>query len=314
MSGGVAEGRVVAITGASSGIGRCTAVLFARQGWRVGLIARGAVGLAAAQAEIVAAGGMAAVSVADVRDGAAVEQAAAAIEASLGPIDVWINCAGNGVYGRFIDVPAEEFDCVTDVTYRGTVNGTRVALRCMLKRDRGVVINVCSAIAYHGMPLLTSYSGAKAAVRGFTDGVRAELRHDGSRVHVTIVFPPAVNTPFFSHAVTHMAKPPRPAKPVYQPDIVAAAIFRAARARKREVRVGAITSLFELGNKLVPGLVDRAIGRLGYEGQETDNPEAARLREPNLFAATETAFGARGPFSDEARGVPVLDWVARWFQ
>jgi short-subunit dehydrogenase len=173
---------------------------------------------------------------------------------------------------------------------------------------------VCSAIAYHGMPLLTSYSGAKAAVRGFTDGVRAELRHDGSRVHVTIVFPPAVNTPFFSHAVTHMAKPPRPAKPVYQPDIVAAAIFRAARARKREVRVGAITSLFEFGNKIVPGLVDRAIGRLGYEGQETDNPEAARLREPNLFAATDTAFGARGPFSDEARGVPVLDWIARWFQ
>jgi hypothetical protein len=127
------------------------------------------------------------------------------------------------------------------------------------------------------------------------------------------VFPPAVNTPFFSHAVTHMGKPPRPAKPVYQPEIVASAIFRAVRARPRELRVGAITSLFELGNKLMPWLVDRAIGRLGYEGQETDDPEAARLREPNLFAPTQTAFGARGPFSEEARGVPVLDWIARWF-
>jgi short-subunit dehydrogenase len=197
--------RVVAITGASSGIGRCTASLFASTGWRVGLIARGQPGLEAVCGEIVAAGGAACVAAADVRDAAALEAAAAAIEDALGPIDVWINCAGNGVYGRFLDVPAHEFDCVTDVTYGGTVNGTRVALRRMLPRDAGVVVNVCSAIAYHGMPLLTSYSGAKAAVRGFTDGVRAELVHDRSRVRATIVFPPAVNTPFFSHAVTYMA-------------------------------------------------------------------------------------------------------------
>jgi short-subunit dehydrogenase len=302
--------RVVAITGASSGIGRCTASLFASTGWRVGLIARGQPGLEAVCGEIVAAGGAACVAAADVRDAAALEAAAAAIEDALGPIDVWINCAGNGVYGRFLDVPAHEFDCVTDVTYGGTVNGTRVALRRMLPRDAGVVVNVCSAIAYHGMPLLTSYSGAKAAVRGFTDGVRAELVHDRSRVRATIVFPPAVNTPFFSHAVTYMAKPPRPAKPVYQPEIVAAGILRAALAPRREMRVGAITSLFELGNKLVPALVDRAIGRLGYDGQETDNPEAARLREPTLFAPSARAWPARGVFSAEARGVPVLDWIS----
>jgi short-subunit dehydrogenase len=249
--------------------------------------------------------------VADVRDDAAVEAAAISIDAGLGPIAVWINCAGNGVYGRFVDVPADEFDCVTDVTYRGTVNGTRAALRRMMPRNVGTVVNVCSAIAYHGMPLLTSYSGAKSAVRGFTDGVRAELAFENSSVHVTIVFPPAVNTPFFSHAATHMARPPRPAKPVYAPEVVAEGVYRAALGRQREVRIGAITTLFELGNKLVPFLVDRAIGRLGYAGQETDCPEAARLRDPNLFASSGKVFGAAGTFGTEARGVPVLDWLFR---
>ena len=304
-----AGARVVVIAGASSGIGRCTALLFARRGWRVGLIARGMAGLSAVQSDIVAAGGTACLAVADVCDEAALQSAAETIEAALGKMDVWINCAGNGVYGRFVDVPAREFDRVTEVTYRGTVNGTRVALRRMLRRDRGTIVNVCSAIAYHGMPLLTSYSGAKAAVRGFTDGVRAELAHDRSQVHVTIVFPPAVNTPFFSHAVTHMARPPRPAKPVYQPDIVALGILRAATSRRREVRVGAITTLFEFGNKTVPGLIDIAIGRLGYSGQETDCPEAAALREPTMFEPSLRASGSRGPFDLEARGVPLLDWM-----
>ncbi len=301
--------KIAAITGASSGIGRATAAAFARQNWRVGLIARGAAGLDSIHADITAAGGQACTAIADVRDPEALEQAAAKIEAALGPIDVWINCAGNGVYGRFLDIPAEEFACVTGVTYGGTVNGTRVALRRMLPKNAGVIVNVCSAIAYHGMPLLTSYSGAKAAVRGFTDGIRAELIHDRSRVRVTIVFPPAVNTPFFSHAPTYMTKPPRPAKPVYQPDIIAAAILRAAKNPPREMRVGAITTLFDIGNRLVPALIDRAIGRLGYEGQETDNPAAARLHAPTLFQPSHRAWGAHGVFDDEARGVPVLDWI-----
>jgi short-subunit dehydrogenase len=301
--------RVVVITGASSGLGRCTATLFAARGWRVGLIARGRAGLAAVQADIAASGGTSHYVVADMRDDAQVEAAAGSIEAGLGPISVWINCAGNGVYGRFVDVPACEFDCVTDVTYRGTVNGTRAALRRMLPRRAGTVVNVCSAIAYHGMPLLTSYSGAKAAVRGFTDGVRAELAFERSPVHITIVFPPAVNTPFFSHAATHMPRPPRPAKPVYAPDVVAEDIYRAALSRKREVRVGAITTLFDWGNKLVPLLVDRAIGKLGYAGQQTDCPEAARLRDPTLFAPSDAVSGAAGPFGAEANGVPVLDWA-----
>jgi short-subunit dehydrogenase len=247
--------------------------------------------------------------VADVCDEAGLEIAAAEIECALGVIDVWVNCAGNGVYGRFIDVPAREYDRVTDVTYRGTVNGTRVALRRMLPRNLGTVVNVCSAIAYHGMPLLTSYSGAKAAVRGFTDGVRAELAHEISNVHVTIVFPPAVNTPFFSHAITHMARPPRPARPVYQPDIVARAILRAASSRQRELRVGAITTLFDLANRVAPWIIDMAIRRLGYDGQETDSAEASALRNPTMFAPSMQASGSQGPFDDDARGLPWLDWL-----
>src|ERR1700679_3571968 len=193
--------RVVIITGGSSGIGRCTAALFGRRGWKVGLIARGAEGLEASRRDIEAAGGRAAVAQAEVTDSAALARAADALIAALGPVDVWINCAGNGVYGRFDDVPEHEFQRVTDVTYHGAVNGTRVALAKMRARDAGTIVNVCSAIAFHGLPLMSSYAGAKAAVRAFSQAVQGELRLERSRIRISTVFPPAVNTPFFSHAV-----------------------------------------------------------------------------------------------------------------
>ncbi len=201
------DGAVVVVTGASSGIGRSTAELFARRGWRVGLIARGEAGLQAARSDVERQGGMAATVQADVTDLVALDAAVAHFEETLGPIDIWVNCAGNGTYGRFLDTPADQFQRVTDVTYLGTVNGTRVALRRMLPRDRGSIINVCSAVAYHGMPLLSSYSGAKHAVRGFGQSICAELSEEGSRVRLTTIFPPAVNTPFFEHAISHMGGP-----------------------------------------------------------------------------------------------------------
>jgi short-subunit dehydrogenase len=165
---------VVVITGASSGIGRCTAGLFARFGWRVGLIARSKVGLEATCGDVEAHGAVAAMDPVDVTDPHALEAAAMAFERILGPIDVWVNCAGNASYGRFLDIPAEEFGRVTEVTYLGTVNGTRAALKLMRARNRGCIINVCSAVAFHGMPLLSSYSGAKHAVRGFGQSICAE--------------------------------------------------------------------------------------------------------------------------------------------
>ncbi len=297
--------RVVVITGASSGIGRCTAGLFARRGWRVGLIARGEAGLRASRADVEAQGGTAALARADVTDPEALEQAAAAIERALGRFDVWVNCAGNGTYGRFLDTPATEFRRVTDVTYLGTVNGTRVALRRMVPRDHGCVVNVCSAVAFRGMPLLSSYSGAKHAVRGFDQAVRAELWEEGSRVRVTTVLPPAVNTPFFDHAISYMGLPGRPIPPVYQPEMVAEAIHLAAISDRREMPLSFTTVLFSLGVRLTPRLVDRAIRRLGYGGQLTDQPASLARHDPTLFAASERASPVHGAFSEQARPASV---------
>jgi len=307
----VGKSRVAVITGASSGIGRCTAALFSRRGWRVGLIARSGPGLDQVCEDLALDGGHAVAAVADVSDAAALERAAGLLEDALGPVDAWVNCAGNGVYGRFMNVPEPEFDRVTAVTYLGTVNGTRAALRRMQPRDAGTVVNVCSAIAFHGMPLLSSYSGAKHAVRGFTEELRRELRRDGSRVRLTTLYPPAVNTPFFSHAVSHVGKPPRPMRPVYQPEVVADSIYLAVTSGRPEMQVGGVTVLFALATKLAPGLVGKAILRLGSAGQMTDSPEAMRLRKPTLFAPSPDPSGIRGPFDDGARAFSVQMWASR---
>lgn len=303
--------RVVVITGASSGIGRCAAELFGRRGWDVGLIARGAAGLDCVQTGLAGSGVRAAAAVADVADGTALERAATALEQALGPVDVWVNCAGNGVYGAFLDVPEEEFRRVTDVTYMGTVNGTRVALRRMVPRGEGVVVNVCSAMVFGSLPALSSYSGAKHAIRGFTDSVRHEMEEAGSRVRLTTVFPPAVNTPFFSHAPSYLPLPPRPAKPVYQPDVVADAILLAATQHRREIEVSGITVLFAFASRMMPGVVRWAIGRLGSHRQTTHCPEAARLHVPTLAAPSTAVSGIYGPFSGEARRFSVQMWASR---
>jgi short-subunit dehydrogenase len=292
---------VVVITGGSSGIGRGAAGVFARHGWRVGLIARGEAGLKAACSDVERHGAMAAAVAADVTDSEQLEAAAASIERELGPSDVWVNCAGNGTYGRFLDTPAEEFRQVTEVTYLGTVNGTRVALRRMLPRDGGRIVNVCSAVAFRGIQLLSSYSGAKCAVRGFGQSVCAELAHEGSRVRLTTIFPPAVNTPFFDHAVSHMGRRGRPMPPVYQPEIVAEAIYLAAMRGYRELPVSFTVVLFSLGVRLVPGLVDWAIRRLGYEGQLRAEPTHPVPCATTLFAASGSASPVQGAFGAEAR-------------
>ena len=301
--------RVVVITGGSSGIGRCTAQLFARRGWHVGLIARGSEGLAATVADVRAAGGVGLPAEADVADGEALERAARTITAALGPIDVWINAAGNGVYGRLLDIPDAEYRRVTDVTYMGTVNGTRSALRCMMPRDQGVIVNVCSGIAFHGLPLMTSYVGAKAAVRGFGQSVRAELRLSRSRVRLCTVFPPAVNTPFFSHAPSYMGFPSRPVPPVYQPEVVARALYLAADGRRREMTVSSVVTAFALVSRLSPPLAAWLTERLRFEALLSRDPAAAEAEEPSLFAPPRRVFGVHGPFGHRARGWSAQVWL-----
>lgn len=301
--------RVVAITGASSGIGRTTAQKFAREGWRVGLIGRNAGTLDAVRRDVVTLGSTACVAVADVADSEALEAAAVRIEQELGPIDVWINNAGASVYGKFLDVTEEEFERVVETNLFGMVNGTRVALRRMIPRDRGTIVQVLSAISYRGVPLQSAYSATKYGMRGFTEAVRSELIHDGSAVHVTMVHPPAVNTPFYNHAASHMPKPVRPPPPIYQPEIVADAIHLAATTRRREVKVSATTVALSVGNKLVPSLLDYAIGKFGVISQQTSKGGAAAKREPNLFKPAAEPGPTHGPFDSESLTFSPQMWL-----
>ncbi len=275
------------------------------------MIARGQAGLASAAAELRALGAEASTASADVAFAPELADAAHSLVAHLGVPDIWVNCAGNGVYGRFADVPCEEFDRVTAVTYGGTINGCRIALRLMGQSDRGSIINVCSASAFHGLPLMTSYAGAKAAVRCFGQALRAELRIARSPIRISTIYPPAVNTPFFSHAVSHMGWPARPAPPVYQPEVIAAAIYLAALRGSPEVLVSFTVVVFSLMNRLAPGLIAYTMTRLGFEGQLTRDSAAARLEQPTLFSPSTSSSPVHGPFGHRARRVSVQLWLMR---
>ena len=302
---------VVIITGGSSGIGLSTAQLFARDGWRVGLIARGATALDAAAGSLVGEAGTVAISIADVTDAAALRQAAASITDALGPVDVWINNAGVSTFVRFTDMSDEEFRRVTDVVYMGTVNGTRVALEQMRPRNAGTIVNVCSAIGLRGSPLLSAYSGAKYAMRGFTEAVRAELLSERSRVHLSVVYPPSVNTPFYSHATARIDGLPRPPPPVYQPELVADAIHFATSSRRRDVLVGGQTVQLGLLNALAPALSDRLLGRFGPRSMTSSDQGIADARDENLFRPTSRVCSTHGAFDREARSSSVQLWATK---
>ena len=301
--------RVVAITGASSGIGRATAQKFAREGWRVGLIGRSAKTLDAVRRDVVTLGSTASIAAADVADSTALEAAADHIERELGPLDAWINNAGTSVYGKLLDITEEEFRRVVETNFFGAVNGTRLALRRMIPRDRGTVVQVLSAISFRGMPLQSPYSATKYGMRGFTEAVRCELIHDGSAVHITMVHPPAVNTPFYDHAESHMPKPVRPPPPVYQPEIVAGAIYFAATNRRREVKVSATTVGLDLGNKLSPSLLDYALGKFGVRAQQSNKDGAISKRESNLFKPSSEAGSTHGPYDSESLNLSPQMWI-----
>jgi NAD(P)-dependent dehydrogenase (short-subunit alcohol dehydrogenase family) len=292
-------GQVVVITGASAGVGRATARAFADRGARLGLIARGQDGLKAARREAEERGTEAVVVPADVSDPGALERAANLIEERLGPIDVWVNDAMVSVFSPFQEMTAEDFKRVTEVTYLGTVYGTMTALRRMLPRDRGAIIQVGSALAYRGIPLQSAYCGAKHAIQGFTESVRCELLHDKSNVTISMVQMPALNTPQFGWVKTRLPRHPQPVPPIFQPEIAADGIVWISQNHRRELYVGAPTTATILGDKLASGVLDRYLGRTGFKSQQTDMPVEPD-RPNNLWEPVAGDAGAHGGFDSLA--------------
>lgn len=301
------------MTGASAGLGRAVARRFGADKANVVLIARGRDGLEAARQEIEEAGGRALAVPADVADADAVEAAAALAEETFGPIDIWINNAMTSVFSPVREMRPEEYRRVTEVTYLGVVYGTLAALRRMLPRDRGTIVQSGSALAYRGIPLQSAYCASKHAIQGFMDSLRCELLHDKSNVHVTMVQLPAMNTPQFGWVKSRLPRKPQPVPPIYEPEVAAEAIHWAAHHRRRELWVGGPTVEAILGNRLAPGLLDRYLGATGYDSQQTDEPDDPS-RPNNLWEPVPGDHGAHGTFDARATYSSPQTWASthRW--
>ncbi len=305
------ESETVVITGASAGVGRAAVRAFARRGANIGLIARGddgLEGLEGARRDAEMLGGKALVLPADVASFDQVEAAAQATEEAFGPIDIWINNAMVSVFSPFHQMTADEYHRVTEVTYLGYVYGTMAALKRMRPRNRGTIVQVGSALSYRAIPLQSAYCGAKHAIRGFTDSVRTELYHDRSRVRITMVQMPALNTPQFSWVKSRLPRKPQPVPPIYEPEIAAEAIYWVAHNYRRELDVGLSTFIAVHGNKLAPGIGDRYLARAGYESQQYDGPPDPDRRD-NLFKPVPGDHGAHGDFDARSHKRSLQLWM-----
>jgi NAD(P)-dependent dehydrogenase (short-subunit alcohol dehydrogenase family) len=301
--------QVVVVTGASAGVGRATVRALAKRGAYIGLIARGRDALEATRREVEGLGGRALVLPTDVADAEAVEAAAARVESEFGPIDVWINNAMNSVFSPVKEMKAEEYRRVTEVTYLGYVHGVLAVLPRMLSRDRGVIVQVGSALAYRGIPLQSAYCAAKHAIQGFTDSLRTELMHDGSNVRVTSVHLAAINTPQFRWVKTRLPNEAQPVPPIFQPEVAADAILFAMENERREVWMGWPTVKTIVGNRLVPWYVDRDLAEDGIESQQMDEPKEERPH--NLWEPVPGDHGAHGAFDDRARDTSLQLWASK---
>jgi NAD(P)-dependent dehydrogenase (short-subunit alcohol dehydrogenase family) len=306
------RGKVAVVTGASSGVGRAIAEEFGREGARVALIARGRDGLDAAARAIGAAGGRAMVLALDVSDAAAVEAAADRVIADWGAIDIWVNDAMVSVFSPAAEILPDEYRRVMEVNYLGYVHGTLAALKYMRPRNSGLIMQIGSALAYRSIPLQSAYCASKAAIRAFTDSLRSELLHEGSSVAVTHLHLPAVNTPQFEVVRSRLPEHPHPVPPIYQPEVIARAAVRAALHPRRELWIGPSTVEAIVGQRLIPGALDRYLARKAWDAQHTNRVppgHACKHSADNLYTILPGDRGAHGPFDREARPTSYQLWA-----
>ena len=293
---------VVVITGASAGVGRATAIAFARKGATVVLLARGADGLESALAELRPLGIEALALPADVAEPSQLESAADEVVKSYGRIDVWVNCAMASVFSPFVQMTTAEFRRSTDVTYLGTVWGTRAALKHMRAAGRGTIVQVGSALAYRGIPLQSAYCGAKHAMVGFTESLRTELMHEKSRVQVCMVHLPAMNTPQFDWVRSNLPHRPQPVPPIFQPEVAARAIvWASATHRRRAMWIGGSTIVAIAGNRIAPG-DRRSLPRIDRVRLAADEGARERRDRTTLWSSVPGLHRTHGRFDRRASG------------
>ena len=302
--------KVAVVTGGTAGVGRATVQEFARHGYDVAVLARGRAGLDGAVADVRRAGGQAVGVVTDVADHDAVESAAERIEQELGEIDVWVNVAFVGALAFFWDTSPEEYRTMTDITYMGQVNGTRSALARMRPRNRGVIVNVCSAMSFRSIPLQSAYCGAKHAVKGFTESIITELMHEKSKVKVCMIQLPGLNTPQFNWNLNKMPKHPMPVAPIFQPELPAKGIVFLAEHPRRNMWIGVSTAYTILGERLAPKLADFYLARTGVSGQQTDENLPRLGSNVGQPRDEESDQGAHGPFDDKAHRKDPVTWLS----
>lgn len=294
------------VTGASAGVGRAIVRAFAHDGYDVGLIARGAAGLAGAARDVRADGGRAVELAVDVADWTAMRNAAHRVESELGPVAVWVNNAMTTVFSPVSELEAEEIKRVTEVTYLGQVHGALAALELMRPRDRGLIISVGSALAFRAIPLQAAYCGAKFATRGFLEALRTELLHTKSDIRICSVHLPAVDTPQFGWCRSKLDPHARPVPPIYRPEQAAEAVLAMTSAPRRQKILGVWNTLVVEGNKLAPGIFDHFAARGSWESQLMAGTTNGR-KKGNLFSPLDDAEGrdqgTRGRFGDRAGGM-----------
>jgi len=307
--------KTVVVTGASAGLGRAIAREFGRRGDRVALLARGEDGLEGAAADVEAAGGQALPIPVDVADAEAVEAAARKVIDQFGGLDVWVNNAFASIFAPTWEIAPEEFRRTTEVCYLGFVYGTLAALRRMRPAGHGAIVQVGSALAYRGIPLQSAYCGSKHAIQGFTESLRCELLHEGSKVHVTMVQMPALNTPQFGWVRSRLPWMAQPVAPIYEPEVGARAVVHAAdHPQRREYWVGGSTAATIAANAVAPGVLDRYLARTGFSGQQTEQPhdpsDPGNLTRPrDLVPGSDE--GAHGAFDERSHSRSVQTWASQ---